>query len=39
MSIKVRGEPGSMWRVDVGLEEIGGSVKMGAVMSRWCKEI
>ena len=34
-----RGEQGRMWRVDVGLEEIGGSVKMGAVMTRWCREI
>ncbi|KAL8788058.1 MAG: hypothetical protein Q9195_007472 [Heterodermia aff. obscurata] len=36
---KGRGEQGRMWRVDVGLEEIGGSVKMGAVLARWCREI
>ena len=36
---KGKGEQGRMWRVDVGLEEIGGSVKMGAVMARWCREI
>ena len=36
---KGRGEQGRMWRVDVGLEEIGGSVKLGAVLARWCKEI
>ena len=36
---KGKGEQGRMWRADVGLEEIGGSVKMGAVMARWCREI
>ena len=39
MASRGRGEQGRMWRVDVGLEEIGGSVKMGPVMARWCKEI
>ena len=34
-----KGEQGRMWKADVGLEEIGGSVKMGAVMARWCREI
>lgn len=34
-----KGEQGRMWKVDVGLEEIGGSVKMGAVMARWCRQI
>ena len=34
-----KGEQGRMWRADVGLEEIGGSVKMSAVMARWCREI
>jgi len=35
-----RGERGRMWRVDVGLEEIAGSVPgLGAVMGRWCREI
>ena len=39
MAGRGRGEQGRMWRVDVGLEEIGGSVKMGPVMARWCREI
>ena len=31
---------GRMWRVDVGLEEIGPSVSgMNGVMSKWCREI
>ncbi len=31
---------GRMWRVDVGLEEIGPSVNgMGGVMAKWCREI
>lgn len=35
-----KGERGRMWRVDVGLEEIAGSVPgMGAVIGRWCREI
>ena len=34
-----KGEQSRMCRVDVGLEEVGGIVKMGAVMARWCKEI
>ncbi|MCJ1225780.1 hypothetical protein MMC12_002429 [Toensbergia leucococca] len=34
------GRAGRMWRVDVGLEEIAPCVSgMGAVMTRWCKEI
>lgn len=34
------GAGGRMWRVDVGLEEIGPSVPgLGAVMARWCREI
>ena len=39
-----RGERGEMWRVDVGLEEIGGSLEgmggagMGGLM-KWCREI
>ena len=34
-----KGEQGRMWKVDVGLEEIGSVVKLGAVMARWCREI
>lgn len=30
---------GKMWKVDVGLEEIPGSVDLSAVMGKWCKEI
>lgn len=31
---------GRMWRVDVGLEEIGPSVSgMGGVLAKWCREI
>ena len=31
---------GSMWKVDVALEEIGSSVpRMGSAMARWCREI
>ena len=34
------GGRGGMWRVDVGLEEIAGSVSgISSVMGRWCKEI
>ena len=39
MAGRGRGEQGRMWRVDVGLEEIGACVKMGPVMARWCREI
>ena len=31
---------GRMWKVDVGLEEIAGSVEgLSSVMSKWCREI
>lgn len=31
---------GAMWKVDVGLEEIAGSVEgLSAVMGKWCREI
>lgn len=34
------GKGGRMWRVDVGLEEIGGAVEgLSAVMGKWCREI
>ncbi|MCJ1419906.1 hypothetical protein MMC32_006262 [Xylographa parallela] len=34
------GRSGKLWKVDVGLEEIGASrLEMGSVMARWCKEI
>jgi len=34
------GRAGKLWKVDVGLEEIGGSrLEMSSVMMRWCKEI
>ena len=34
------GRAGKLWKVDVGLEEIGMSgVEMGTVMSKWCREI
>lgn len=33
------GLEGKMWRVDVALEEIPGSVKLNQVLARWCKEI
>ncbi|KAL9106260.1 MAG: hypothetical protein Q9187_008582 [Circinaria calcarea] len=34
------GRTGKLWRVDVGLEEIGGSgVEMSSVMAKWCREI
>jgi origin recognition complex subunit 4 len=33
------GREGRMWRVDVGLEEIPGSVELNGVMGRWCREI
>lgn len=34
------GREGKMWKVDVGLEEIPGSVEgLSSVMAKWCKEI
>ncbi|KAL7272206.1 origin recognition complex subunit 4 [Rhizina undulata] len=34
------GREGRMWRVDVGLREIGRSVRgLSAVMAKWCKEV
>lgn len=31
---------GGMWKVDIGLEEISGSVEgLSSIMSKWCKEI
>ncbi len=34
------GREGKMWKVDVGLEEIPGSVEgLSSVMTKWCKEI
>jgi origin recognition complex subunit 4 len=34
------GATGRMWKVDVGLEEISGSVNgLSGVMSKWCREI
>lgn len=34
------GKGTKMWRVDVGLEEIGGCVDgLGEVFARWCREI
>ena len=34
------GRAGKLWKVDVGLEEIGGSwLDMSSTMARWCKEI
>ena len=34
------GRTGKLWKVDVGLEEIGGSrLDMSSIMARWCKEI
>jgi origin recognition complex subunit 4 len=34
------GAGGRMWKVDVGLEEITGSVEgLSGVMARWCREI
>lgn len=34
------GAEGRMWKVDVGLEEIVGSVPdMGGIMAKWCREI
>ncbi|MCJ1292115.1 hypothetical protein MMC34_003665 [Xylographa carneopallida] len=34
------GRSGKLWKVDVGLEEIGASqLEMGSVMAKWCKEI
>jgi len=37
-----KGEQGKgerLWRCDVGLEEIAGSVDMSTVLARWCREI
>lgn len=34
------GAGGRMWKVDIGLEEIAGSVDgLSGVMSKWCREI
>src|SRR5436305_13623471 len=33
------GKAGKMWKVDVRLEEIPGSVDLNAVMAKWCREI
>jgi origin recognition complex subunit 4 len=33
------GKMGRMWRVDVGLEEIVGSVEMSSVLQKWCREM
>ena len=34
------GRTGKLWKVDVGLEEIGGSgVEMSSVVAKWCREI
>lgn len=39
-SAKDFGAGGRMWKVDVGLEEITGSVEsLSSVMSKWCREI
>ena len=39
-TMKTPGKGGRLWKVDVGLEEITGSVKsMGKVLAKWCKEI
>ena len=39
-SAKDFGTGGRMWKVDVGLEEITGSVEgLSAVMAKWCREI
>ncbi|KAE8450499.1 hypothetical protein EG329_006229 [Mollisiaceae sp. DMI_Dod_QoI] len=39
-SVKDLGNAGRMWRVDVGLEEITGSVNsISSVMTKWCREI
>ncbi|KAF8855294.1 hypothetical protein BDZ45DRAFT_655569 [Acephala macrosclerotiorum] len=38
--VKDSGTAGRMWRVDVGLEEITGSVdSISTVMAKWCREI
>lgn len=38
--VKDSGIAGRMWRVDVGLEEITGSVdSISSVMAKWCREI
>lgn len=40
MAGKEAGREGKMWRVDVGLEEIPGSVEgLSSVMTKWCREI
>ncbi|CCU75956.1 origin recognition complex subunit Orc4,putative [Blumeria hordei DH14] len=37
---KYLGASEQMWRADIGLEEIAGSVEgLGGIMSKWCKEI
>lgn len=33
------GKMGRMWRVDVGLEEIAGSVELSGPLGKWCREI
>lgn len=34
------GREGKMWKVDVGLEEIPGSVEgLSTIMTKWCQEI
>lgn len=34
------GRPGKLWKVDVGLEEIGAcGLEMNSMMTKWCKEI
>lgn len=39
-SAKEFGAGGRMWKVDVGLEEIAGSVEsLSVVMAKWCREI
>lgn len=38
--IRDAGSAGRMWKVDVGLEEIAGSVEgLSSVMAKWCREI
>jgi origin recognition complex subunit 4 len=38
-STTVGGLESKMWKVDVALEEIPTSVKLNAVLARWCREI
>ena len=33
------GLEGKMWKVDVALEEIPTSVKLNAMLAKWCREI